>query len=101
MLAMRLACYQDGELIYSLLDSENVSRLESVYDPTNRKPGRDAERQADTDFAMFGFYVMNNASIDFRTFAGGMIFGIESLFILAFNGLVIGACSRSPATMAS
>ena len=93
MLAMAVACYQDGELIYSLLDRENVAGLESMYDPTNRVPGRDAERQADTDFAMFGFYVMNNASVDFRAFAGGMVLGIGSLFILAFNGLLIGAAA--------
>jgi uncharacterized membrane protein SpoIIM required for sporulation len=93
MLAMALGCYLDGELIYSVLDSEGVSRLESMYDPTNRKPGRDALRQADTDFAMFGFYVMNNVSIAFRTFAGGLLLGIGSLVILSFNGLVIGAAA--------
>jgi len=27
---------------------------------SNRTPGREAGRQADTDFAMFGFYVYNN-----------------------------------------
>lgn len=93
MLVMALACYQDGELIYSLLDRGTVFRLESMYDPTNRKPGRDAGRQADTDFAMFGFYVMNNVGVAFRAFAGGLIVGVGSLFLLAFNGLVIGAAA--------
>jgi uncharacterized membrane protein SpoIIM required for sporulation len=93
MLAMALGCRQDIELIYSLLDGEGISRLESMYDPTNRKPGRDARRQADTDFAMFGFYVMNNVGIAFRTFALGLVLGVGSLFILVFNGLVIGAAA--------
>lgn len=93
MLAMALGCYRDGELIYGLLDVAGVSHLESMYDPTNRKLGRDAGRQADTDFAMFGFYVMNNVGIAFRTFALGLALGIGSLFILAFNGLVIGAAA--------
>ncbi|MCG6860289.1 MAG: stage II sporulation protein M [Chromatiaceae bacterium] len=93
ILAMAIACYQDSELIYSLLDNEQVFNLESMYDPTNRLPGREASRQADTDFAMFGFYVINNVGVAFRTFAGGLIIGIGSLFFLVFNGLVIGAAA--------
>ena len=93
MLIMAFGCYQDNELIYSLMDGENISRLESMYDPTNRKPGRDAERQANSDIAMFGFYVMNNVGIAFRTFALGLLVGIGSLFILTFNGLVIGSAA--------
>lgn len=91
MLVMGLVCFQDSELIHSLLDGNQVAQLESMYDPANRKPGREAERQADTDFAMFGFYVMNNVGVAFRTFAGGILFGLGSLFFLVFNGLVIGA----------
>jgi uncharacterized membrane protein SpoIIM required for sporulation len=91
MLAMGLASYGNSAAIYSLLDPARVAQMESMYDPTNRKPGRTAERQADTDFAMFGFYVMNNVSIAFRTFAGGIFLGLGSLFFLGFNGLVIGA----------
>jgi uncharacterized membrane protein SpoIIM required for sporulation len=91
MLLMGLTSYQDSEIIYSLLDPSTVAGMETMYDPANRKPGRSAERQADTDFAMFGYYVMNNVGIAFRTFAGGILFGLGSLFFLAFNGLVIGA----------
>ena len=93
MLAMGLACYQDPELIYSLVDASQVAEMESTYDPTNRRPGRETGRQADTDFAMFGFYVMNNVSVAFRTFAGGILLGLGSLFFLAFNGLTIGAAA--------
>ncbi|MEA3278612.1 MAG: stage II sporulation protein M [Pseudomonadota bacterium] len=93
MLIMALGCHQDEELIYSLLDRQDIAQLESMYDPTNRKPGREADRQADTDFAMFGFYVMNNVGIAFRTFASGLLLGLGSLFILIFNGLVIGAAA--------
>lgn len=93
MLAMGCGCYLDAELIYSLLGGGDIANLESMYDPTNPKPGREAGRQADADFAMFGFYVMNNVGIAFRTFAGGLVLGIGSLFILGFNGLVIGAAA--------
>jgi uncharacterized membrane protein SpoIIM required for sporulation len=40
--------------------------------------------------AMTGFYVFNNAGIGLRCFAGGILFGIGSLVILAFNGLTLG-----------
>jgi uncharacterized membrane protein SpoIIM required for sporulation len=39
---------------------------------------------------MFGFYVYNNISIAFRTFAGGILAGIGSLLILCFNGAYLG-----------
>lgn len=91
MLAMGLACASDGALIYSLLQSDQVAEYESMYDPTNAKLGRSAERQADDDFMMFGFYVRNNVSIALRTFAWGLAFGVGSLFVLATNGLFTGA----------
>jgi len=40
--------------------------------------------------AMTGFYVFNNAGIGLRCFAGGILFGIGSLVILAMNGLTLG-----------
>ena len=35
--------------------------------------------------------VNNNISIGFQTFAGGLLFGIGSIFYLCFNGLFLGA----------
>jgi uncharacterized membrane protein SpoIIM required for sporulation len=93
MAIMGVACHQDGELIYSLMDSSEVTDLEALYDPANRKVGRAAQRQADTDFQMFGYYVMNNIGIGFRTFAGGLLLGLGSVIILLFNGLAIGAAA--------
>jgi uncharacterized membrane protein SpoIIM required for sporulation len=91
MTAMGIACHNDGSLIYALLEAEQVAEFESMYDPTNRRLGRSAERQADDDFMMFGFYVWNNIGVAFRTFAWGLLFGIGSLFVLATNGLYTGA----------
>jgi uncharacterized membrane protein SpoIIM required for sporulation len=42
---------------------------------------------------MFGFYIMNNVGIGFRTFASGLALGIGSVFILFFNGIFIGAAA--------
>jgi uncharacterized membrane protein SpoIIM required for sporulation len=48
-------------------------------------------RDADDNFAMFGFYIWNNVKIGFQTFATGLAFGLGSVFYLAFNGIYIGA----------
>lgn len=84
-------CYADPELIYSILDEQQVAEMESMYDPANRRPGRELERGSESDFVMFGFYISNNIGVGFRTFAGGVLLGIGSVFFLVFNGLVLGS----------
>ena len=86
---MAIAMQVQPDLIYSLMEPSQISQMEEMYDPANRVLGR--ERQSDTDVNMFGFYIYNNISIGFQTFAGGLLFGIGSLFYLLFNGLIIGA----------
>ncbi len=88
-LLMALAVYVHPEVIYSLLEPSDVAGMESMYDPSNSSLGR--ERQSDDDLQMFGYYIYNNIGIGFRTFAAGLLFGIGSLFFLAFNGLFFGA----------
>lgn len=86
---MSVAVAIDPDLIYSLLSPGQVANMEHMYDPENRVLGR--ERESDTDVYMFGHYIANNIGIGFRTFAGGLVFGIGSMFFLAFNGLYFGA----------
>lgn len=77
------------EYVYSVMSPGQVSAFESMYDPASRAFGR--ERQSDTDLAMFGHYIWNNISIAFRVYAGGLAFGVMTIFSLVFNGLSIGA----------
>ncbi len=86
---MALAVQIEPELIYSLVDPGQVAQMEDMYDPANRVLGR--ERESEKDVVMFGFYIMNNIGVGFRTFAGGLLFGIGSIFFLCFNGLYFGA----------
>jgi len=88
-IGMAVAVQIKGDLVYSLLEPHQISQIEEMYDPENKVFGR--ERESDTDISMFGFYIYNNISIGFRTFAGGLIFGIGSVFFLCFNGLFFGA----------
>jgi uncharacterized membrane protein SpoIIM required for sporulation len=86
-------CYQKHELIYTVLDESKVAEIEYMYDPENRKIGRAESRSSDTNIAMFGFYIRNNIGIGFRTFAGGILAGIGTLFFLLYNGILLGGIS--------
>ncbi len=88
---MMIAVMLNDQLIYSLMDSGNVRVMESMYDPDQRKLGR--ERQSDSDILMFGYYIYNNIGIAFKCFATGLFLAVGSIFVLAFNGLYIGAIS--------
>lgn len=89
-LGMGFATYLDQELIYSVMPASQVANMEYLYDPTTREVGRSADRQSDTDFMMFGYYIYNNISIGFRCFALGILFGVGTMVILIYNGVTIG-----------
>lgn len=92
-LVFGLACYFNNELIYSIMSSQEVARMMEMYDPSNEHFGRESGRESDTDVMMFGYYVFNNVGIDFRVYASGLLFGIGTLYITVYNGVVIGAVS--------
>jgi len=77
------------EMVYSILDQNTVAKIESMYDPALEKFGR--ERQSDSDFLMFGYYIKNNIGIAFQCFAGGIIATLGTLFFIIYNGIFFGA----------
>lgn len=89
LLSIGYAIQVSPELVYSILPPEQVSQFRNMYDPNAAHIGE--ERASDDDFYMFGMYIYNNISVGFRTFAGGMLFGLGSIFFLVYNGLAIGA----------
>ncbi len=90
LVSIGIATYRDPVLVYSLLGEPGVARMESMYSPEGWKIGRTGAQRSETDVRMFGYYIFNNISIGFRTFAGGIVFGIGSVFMLVFNGTMIG-----------
>ena len=74
--------------VHYLLAPEQIASFHEMYDPAARRLGM---READTSLLMFGFYIWNNVRIGFQTFAGGLLFGVGSIWFLASNGVVIGA----------
>jgi uncharacterized membrane protein SpoIIM required for sporulation len=89
LLAILAAILWHPDFVYYLVSPETLSMVQSMYAPGNDRIG--AGREADTDLAMFGFYIANNVRIDLQCLAGGIFFGLGSLFFLVFNGLFIGA----------
>ncbi len=85
-IAMAILVLEQPDSVYALLDAEQVESFEDMY---RVRPSE--ERGAASDFAAFGFYVLNNVGIAFRTFAGGLAAGLGTLFFLIFNGLYLGA----------
>ncbi|MNO69632.1 hypothetical protein D3C76_604890 [compost metagenome] len=83
--------YLFPDLVYNLIPVEQVSEIQSMYDPDAGHLGRSVERAASEDWAMFGYYITHNIGIAFQTFASGLLFGLGSAFFLVYNGLMIGA----------
>ncbi|PIE00758.1 MAG: hypothetical protein CSA79_02400 [Thiothrix nivea] len=82
----------EPELAYTVMSGEQVAQMEQMYDPEQHSRfGR--LREADSDVMMFGFYIRNNTGIGFQVFAGGLLYGLGSVFFLLYNGLVIGAAA--------
>lgn len=88
LLAAFWATWRDPGFILHLLDAQAIHEFDSMYGSSTAL-GR--LRSADTDWQMFGFYIMNNIGIAFRCFAAGILAGVGSAFFLALNGLLFGA----------
>ncbi|MDR2014636.1 MAG: stage II sporulation protein M [Azoarcus sp.] len=93
-LVMSLLVYFQPEMIYSLLDDDNVRYMEEMYRTGGAiEVEAGSGRVASENFKMFGYYIQNNISIGFQCFASGILFGLGTLFFLIFNGLLFGAVS--------
>lgn len=74
------------EWAHSFMSSDELNRFQNMYQPGSISKGRGSEG----DVVMFGFYIWNNVSICFRTFAGGIFAGIPALISIVFNGMHMG-----------
>jgi len=84
-------CYLDNEFILRIVDPGMVADMEYMYEPGSVADFRSEDRSSASDFEMFGYYINNNIGISFRVFAGGILFGIGTIFFMVYNGIVIGA----------
>ena len=86
-----LLCIRFPDAVYELMSPWTAGSLEEMYNPESGYYLQPREVSGDAD--MFGFYIFNNISIAFQTFAGGLLAGVGSLFFLAFNGIFFGAAA--------
>ncbi|MYN02637.1 stage II sporulation protein M [Pseudoduganella sp. DS3] len=98
-IAIGLLVWHDARHAYLFAAPEDLARMHSMYSPSSIKTGRGG---SEGDVQMFGHYIWNNVSIDFRTFASGIFGGVPALLIVLFNGLHMGVAaawlSLDPAT---
>ncbi|MGB0867693.1 MAG: hypothetical protein ACPGSC_14370, partial [Granulosicoccaceae bacterium] len=66
--------YLKPEWIFYVLGQEQVAQMEQMYLRGEAAVFGGGRNDAD-NFQMFGFYIQNNISIDFRCFAGGIFYG--------------------------
>ncbi len=86
--AMMTAVRLKPETAYLMMAPSQLAEFEAMYSPDNKALG--PAREADTDVAMFGFYIRNNIGLDFQCFATGLLLGLGSIFFLVYNGLMFG-----------
>ena len=78
------------EWAMALLGPGGMMQIESMYGEAS-KPSDYVRESFGSGFSAFCFYIWNNVSIDFRTFAGGILGGVGALFVLLYNSVHLGA----------
>lgn len=89
LMAMLVLVQLRPELVHSVFESAQIREIERMYDPAS--PSHALGRESGTNVQMFGYYIFNNISIGFRTFASGLLFGVGAIVVLVTNGIVIGS----------
>ncbi len=90
---MILLCVQFPDFTYKILPRQQLEYMTEMYNPESGNFLTPRGVSGDAD--MFGYYIFNNVSIAFRSFAGGFIAGIGSLFVLIFNGGFLGVVTAA------
>lgn len=81
-----LLVWFNPDMAAALIGADQVDNMQRMYGGTRLQNGRGSTG----DFEMFAFYIWNNVSICFRTFAAGVLGGVPALLSLGFNGLMLG-----------
>jgi uncharacterized membrane protein SpoIIM required for sporulation len=89
MILFILAAYLEPKWIFAVLGQEHQAQLDASFGKGGGLEG--LRGQFDSDFAMFGHYVKNNISIGLNSAGAGLLAMVGALFVIAFNGIVIGA----------
>lgn len=88
LLACLIAIQYFPDFARVIISPDQLAEMQQMYSPTGET--QSYQRSGGDDFMMFAHYVGNNVRIGFQCFAGGLLFGVGSIFFLLFNGLTIG-----------
>lgn len=88
LLASTFVVWNNPSLATRVLPGAQLEEMAEMYrfDPDSQKPQSDTASQV----GMSGFYVRNNVGIALRSFAGGILLGTVTVYVLLTNGLSIG-----------
>ena len=89
-LVVGVATWVDPQFALTVVDAHQIREFDQMYGPES---GEHLGRTSSDDWQMFGFYIAHNVGISFQCFAAGITFGVGSLVMLAYNGLLLGAVS--------
>ena len=78
----------DPSLATRVIPAEQLDLFDEMYSDS-----MDSSTFVRDDAAMAGFYVWHNGSIAFQCFAMGMLLGLGTIFILVYNGVILGGIS--------
>lgn len=78
------------EWAMALLGPDGMRQIESMYGEAS-KPSDYVHESFGSGFSAFCYYIWHNVSIDFKTFAGGLLGGVGALGVLLFNSLFLGS----------
>ena len=81
-------CVRFPDAAKEFVSAYDLAQIEEMYNPESDHFL--TPREVTTDADMFGFYIYNNISIAFRTFAGGILAGAGSLLMLCINAVYMG-----------
>ncbi|MBL4689719.1 MAG: stage II sporulation protein M [Nannocystaceae bacterium] len=81
-----VATLSEPALAHAIVPAEQLDALARAY-----VEGFSTGRPEAADTAMAGFYLRHNVGIAFQCFAGGIIFGLGSVYLLVYNGIALGA----------
>ena len=87
-LVVGVATWLEPQFVLTVLDAAEVRSFDWMYGPDT---GEHLGRRSGDDWDMFGTYILHNIGISFQCFAAGLLVGVGSLLMVAFNGVLLGA----------
>ncbi len=84
-----IVTYKDPEIAGTIVPEQLLEQMKHAYSKIDFASGREANAKS----MMTSFYIYNNVSIGFASFAFGVLLGIGTIYFLIYNGIVLGTIS--------